>query len=97
VLLAEPPQDAKRTNLVFYDDRIAHELSEIVREPVGFCGFAALHLDGPDLTIDYIDENAVLLLRETWNCAGPTPVGSITAKHKQLHVVHAAGLEELVR
>jgi len=95
--VAQPPQDAKSTNLVFYDDRLANELSEIVREPVGFCGFAAMHLDGPDLTIDYIDENAVLLLREAWNCAGPTPVGSIKANHKQLHVVHAAGLEELVR
>jgi len=95
--VAEPPQEAKRTNLVFYDDRIANELSEIAREPVGFCGFAALHLDGPDLTIDYIDENDVLLLREMWNCAGTKPIGSIKASHKQLHVVHAAGLEELVR
>jgi len=95
--LAEPPKNPGQTNLVFYDDRLDGELSEIVREPVGYCGFAVLHLDGPKITIDYIDENNVLLLRESWNRAGTAPVGSIIASDNDLHVVHTAGLDELVR
>ena len=94
--LAEPPKNPQQTNLVFYDDRLDGELSEIVREPVGYCGFAALHLDGPDLTIDYIDENNVLVLREAWNSAGTAPVGSIKASSNELHVVHPHGVGGLV-
>jgi hypothetical protein len=95
--LAEPPKNAKQTNLVFYDDRLDAELSEIVREPVGYCGCAVMRLDGPVLTIDYIDEDGDLLLRESWNRAGTTPVGTVTAGDQELHVVHPSGLEGLVQ
>jgi hypothetical protein len=94
--LAEPPKSIQQTNLVVYDDRIDAELSEIVREPVGYCGFAAMHLDGPVLSIEYIDEDGDLLLRESWNGAGAVPVGTVTAGDQELHIVHPAGVEGLV-
>jgi len=96
----EKPPDSKRhkeTNLVFYDERIDPEMSEIVRQPVGYCGLAALRLEGPVLTIDYLDENGVLLLSESWNCASTKPSGSIKAHDAGLKVVHSNGLAELVR
>lgn len=95
--LAEPPKTAQQTNLVFYDDRLDAELSEIVREPVGYCGFAAMHLDGPIMSIEYIDEDGDLLLRESWNAAGTVPVGHVSAGTQELHVVHPDGLEGLVQ
>ena len=95
--LTAPPMGARRTNLVFYDDRLDDELSEIVREPAGYCGFAVLHLDGPELSIDYIDENGEMLLRESWTGSGAATVGTVTAGTQELHVVHPDGLEALVQ
>jgi len=53
--------------LVFSDDRKAQDLDG---EGIGYCGFALLRLDGPDLAIEYRDEKNTLLLEERWH-AGP--------------------------
>lgn len=94
--LAEWPKKIRETNLVFFDDRLDPELSEIVREPVGYCGFAFVHLNGAVLAIDYIDEDGDLLLRESWNAAGTAPVGTVTAGKQGLQIVHPDGLDALV-
>jgi hypothetical protein len=87
---------ARATNLVFYDDRRDPESSAALQTPIGYCGFAVLRLDGPLLTVEYIDENGNLLLTESWNRSAGIPVGRADAGVQPLHVVHRNGLGGLV-
>jgi choline dehydrogenase-like flavoprotein len=89
--------DVKKTNLVFYDNRIENELSKEVGQPVGYCGFAFMHLNGPVLTIDYIDENGKSLLQEWWDRSSGRPVGKAKAGDERLLVLHPQGLNALVQ
>ena len=60
--------------LVLVDERPSGSVSG---KPIGFCGFAFLTLDGPNLSVEYRDENDVLLLKEGWS-ALPKLEGSVS-------------------
>lgn len=53
----------RQRNLVFHDQRVA---GTVGGTEVGYCGFASLEFDGPDLTISYRQETGEVLLRERW-------------------------------
>lgn len=53
----------RQRNLVFYDGRA---VAKVKRDPVGACGYAALELSGPKLTIRYRDQFGLSLLVEEW-------------------------------
>jgi hypothetical protein len=93
----ESPSGDRRTNLVFYDDRVDCELTRAVGVPVGYCGFAVLRLHGATLTVDYIDENGTALLHESWDASTGPPLGTVTAGAARLKVLHPAGLDALVQ
>lgn len=67
-------EDVRRRDrqLVFSDTRVAGRIDGV---DIGFCGYSVLGFDGPELTIDYFDENGVHLLEERWS-VGPT--GSVS-------------------
>ena len=90
------PKDVRTPNLVFYDDRVDAGMTQLAGVPVGYCGFASLALDGPVLTVRYIDQEGVLLFTEKWDCSSGKAVGSIAPGDGQLNVVHPAGLDALV-
>jgi len=96
--LDQRPTQARETNLVFYDDRLQAGLSKTVGQPMGYCGFAAMRLNGPVLTIDYIDEDGKLLLAESWKRSGggAGPRGTVTAGDQPLNLVHPDGLNALL-
>ena len=50
-------------NLVCYDQRQA---TTVENAPIGYCGFAVLHLNGPELELEYVDEHRVTVLTERW-------------------------------
>lgn len=60
--------------LVFTDDRKA---GEVEGEPIGFCGFAMLRLDGPDLRVEYLDQTPTKLLEERWQSSPAGFTGSV--------------------
>jgi hypothetical protein len=59
--LGKPPQ--RDRNLLLYDQRQA---GTIDGDPVGYCGYALLKLDGPTLVAEYRDEHGVLVFAEEW-------------------------------
>jgi 3',5'-cyclic AMP phosphodiesterase CpdA len=66
--------------LVFSDER---EATKVDGEGIGYCGFALLRLDGPDLVVEYRDEtNKQVLLEERWRSSptGPTGSGALGAE-----------------
>ena len=54
----------RKRNLVFYD---ARPVAKVKRDSVGACGYAALELAGPKLTIRYGDQFGATLLVEEWD------------------------------
>lgn len=70
---------------VFLDAR--HHL-DVGHTPVGYCGYAMLDLDGPTLTVRYLDEYHTLLVEERWTRAADGMHGAAT-----LHVPAIDGRE----
>lgn len=70
--LGEKPK--RDRNLVFFDERRATQLDG---EPIGYCGFALLRLDGPVLRLTYSDEHGTKLLEEEWVSKPEGPAGKI--------------------
>ncbi len=67
----------KRTDrsLVVVDERKAGVVDGV---EIGYCGFASLAFDGPNLEISYADEKGFLLLREKWvRGPGGSATGSV--------------------
>ena len=60
--------------LVFTDERQA---GDVDGQKIGFCGFAMLRLDGPDLRVEYYDENRTKLLEERWRTGPAGATGSV--------------------
>ena len=73
--LGEKPSRSDR-GLVCLDDRKATELDG---KPIGFCGYSLLRFAGPELVIEYVDENGLKLLEEKWSQAGGKLVGEAHA------------------
>jgi hypothetical protein len=65
--------------LVFTDERMVDKADG---DPLGYCGFALLRLDGPDLVVEYRDETdkpgTRALLEEHWRTGPAGPSGSVT-------------------
>ncbi len=51
--------------------------AEIDGEPIGYCGFAMLRLDGSELLVEYFDETSKKLLEERWRLGAAGPIGSV--------------------
>jgi len=60
--------------LVFTDERQA---TIVDGEPIGYCGFAMLRLDGSELLVEYFDETSKKLLEERWRLGAAGPIGSV--------------------
>jgi 3',5'-cyclic AMP phosphodiesterase CpdA len=61
--------------LVFSDERRAGQVDDV---SIGFCGFARLGFDGPDLVVEYIDENREKLLEERWSASTGGVKGAVS-------------------
>lgn len=60
---------------VFIDERQAATLDG--DDAIGFCGFASLRFAGPELVVDYVDEQNRLLLTERWTRGATGLTGSV--------------------
>ncbi len=72
--------------LVFADNRKA---GEVEGNPIGFCGFAMLQLDGPNLRVEYFDQEPAKLLEERWQIGpagltGSVALGSLLKSYRPL-------------
>ncbi|MGH9259910.1 MAG: metallophosphoesterase family protein [Acidimicrobiales bacterium] len=61
--IGKAPQRSDRP-LVFTDERQA---GSVDGEPIGYCGYVVLRLDGPALVVQYVDEMRNTLLEERWS------------------------------
>jgi 3',5'-cyclic AMP phosphodiesterase CpdA len=60
--------------LVFTDERKA---TDVDGEAIGYCGYAMLRLDGPQLRVEYFDETRTKLLEEVWQSGPSGTTGSV--------------------
>ena len=81
-------------NLVFVDAREAPD--KLDGEPIGYCGFAVLTLDGEALRVEYADETGKKLFEERWTRTAQGAHGSVVFASPDLSVVPGASLESLV-
>jgi hypothetical protein len=86
------PKYADR-NLVCHDARQATVLDG---DPIGFCGFAAMHLDGPELRLVYADEKGVKLLEEAWTSTAAGAAGRVLYASPDLTLAPGQSFEALV-
>ncbi len=61
--------------LVFADER---EAGKVDGDPIGYCGFVILRLDGADLRVEYLDQTPAKLLEERWQMGPAGLTGSVT-------------------
>jgi hypothetical protein len=97
VYVLEVAARPKRTDrhLVCYDKR--PDPSKSFTEPVGYCGYARLRMDGPRLSIEYRDENDQLMLGEDWNRdAAGLVTGAVRPGEVDLQLTDPRGLDALV-
>ncbi len=61
--------------LIFSDTREATVIDGV---PIGYCGFAVLRFDGPEMHIEYFDEEQHRLLEEHWRVGPQGATGSVS-------------------
>jgi hypothetical protein len=89
------PKRQGNTRLVMVDDRI-REGAGTAKDPLGWNGYALLHIDGPELTIEYFDSERSLFT-ETWTTLGGLK-GSIRVEpHCPLKPVAGKAWDDAVR
>jgi len=81
----------RERGLIFTDER---KLYELEGKEIGYCGFAFLGLDGPQLRLEYCDEERNTLLVEQWEIT-PAGLKGTVSGGDELKVYRS--LEELVR
>lgn len=69
--------DAKNRNLVVYDNRLKEYINATI--PLGYNGYVTLKIQGPQLTITYLDDNRMQaqsreILEEVWSVDNTTGV-----------------------
>jgi len=80
-------------NLVFSDERRARFVDG---DPIGYCGFALLRLDGPDLRLTYVDEMGTNLLEEQWVARPDGASGTVAFVSPDLTIAASQTIAALV-
>jgi hypothetical protein len=95
----EAPPKPSDHNLVVYDKR---ERKKIDNHPVGYNGYSILKFNGPDLTIEYYDDNdnndlkqERKVLEEKWSVAGGGLAGILITDFTVGHVKKLATVQDL--
>ncbi len=88
--LGEKPK--RDRNLVFFDERQATKLDG---QPIGYCGFALLRLDGPVLRVTYSDEQGKKLLEEEWVSKPDGPAGKVLFGAPELTLAPSKRFDDL--